>query len=41
MIKYERNQADNAESKVYLGKRLLPEILDKHRSAKTVVQMAL
>jgi len=41
VIKYERNQADNAESKVYLGKRLLPEILDKHRSAKTVVQVAL
>ena len=41
VIKYERNTADNAESKVYLGKRLLPEILDKHRSAKTVVQVAL
>src|SRR6202040_569249 len=41
VIKYERNPADNAESKVYLGKRLLPEILDKHRSAKTVVQVAL
>ena len=41
VIKYERNLADNAESKVYLGKRLLPEILDKHRSAKTVVQVAL
>jgi hypothetical protein len=41
VIKYERNGADNAESKVYLGKRLLPEILRKHRSAKTVVQMAL
>jgi hypothetical protein len=41
VIKYERNGADNAESKVYLGKRLLPEILRKHRSAKTVVQIAL
>jgi GNAT superfamily N-acetyltransferase len=41
VIKYERNAADNAESKVYLSKRLLPEILDKHRSARTVVQVAL
>jgi GNAT superfamily N-acetyltransferase len=41
VIKYERNHADNAESKVYLSKRLLPEILDKHRSARTVVQVAL
>ena len=41
VIKYERSGVDNAESKVYLGKRLLPEILDKHRSARTVVQVAL
>ena len=41
VIKYERNLADNTESKVYLGKRLLPEILVEHRSAKTVVRMAL
>jgi GNAT superfamily N-acetyltransferase len=41
VVKYERNEADNAESKVYLSKKLLPEILDKHRSAKTVVQAAL
>ena len=41
VIKYERNLADNTESKVYLGKRVLPEILHKHRSAKTVVQVAL
>jgi hypothetical protein len=41
VIKYERNHVDNAESKVYLGKRLLPEILHKHRSARTVVQVAL
>jgi GNAT superfamily N-acetyltransferase len=38
VVKYERNDADNAESKVYLSKRLVPEILDDHRSAKTVVQ---
>ncbi len=39
VVKYERNAADNAESKVYLSKRLHPEILDTHRSAKTVVQI--
>jgi GNAT superfamily N-acetyltransferase len=41
VVKYERNAADNAESKVYLSKKLLPELLRKHRSAKTVVQMTL
>ena len=41
VIKYERNPVDNAESKVYLSKKLLPEIIKKHRSAKTVVQMTL
>ena len=39
VVKYERNGGDNAESKVYLSKRLHPEILDTHRSAKTVVQI--
>jgi len=39
VVKYERNAADNAESKVYLSKKLLPEMVSKHRSAKTVVQM--
>jgi hypothetical protein len=41
VVKYERNGADNAESKVYLSKKLLPELIDTHRSAKTVVQMTL
>jgi hypothetical protein len=41
VVKYERNDADNAESKVYLSKKLLPEIVDEHRSAKTVVQANL
>jgi hypothetical protein len=40
VVKYERNPTDNAESKVYLSKRLLPEIIDRHRSAKTVVQVS-
>ncbi|MGE5245787.1 MAG: hypothetical protein ACM3SQ_16310 [Betaproteobacteria bacterium] len=41
VVKYERNPADNAESKVYLSKKLLPEILERHRSAKTVVQISV
>lgn len=41
VIKYERNDADNAESKVYLSKKLLPELLERHRSSRTVVQAAL
>ena len=41
VVKYERNAADNAESKVYLSKKLVPELLDRHRSARTVVQATL
>jgi len=41
VVKYERHAADNAESKVYLSKKLLPDIVRKHRSAKTVVQVSL
>jgi hypothetical protein len=41
VVKYERNPSDNAESKVYLSKKLLPDIVQEHRSAKTVVQMTL
>jgi GNAT superfamily N-acetyltransferase len=39
VVKYERNALDNAESKVYLSKKLVPETISTHRSAKTVVQM--
>jgi GNAT superfamily N-acetyltransferase len=39
VVKYERNRADNAESKVYLSKKLLPEMVRTHRSARTVVQI--
>jgi GNAT superfamily N-acetyltransferase len=39
VVKYERNPVDNAESKVYLSKKLLPEMIQTHRSARTVVQM--
>ena len=41
VVKYERHAGDNAESKVYLSKKILPEMLRKHRSAKTVVQVSL
>ena len=30
---------DNAESKVYLSKKLMPDIIQRHRSARTVVQV--
>jgi hypothetical protein len=39
VVKYERNPVDNAESKVYLSKKLHPDIIGTHRSAKTVVQL--
>ena len=39
VVKYERHPTDNAESKVYLSKKLHAEVLDAHRSAKTVVQV--
>jgi GNAT superfamily N-acetyltransferase len=38
VIKYERREEDIGESKVYLGKRLGPHVLDRHRSVRTVVQ---
>src|SRR5436853_197490 len=41
VVKYERHASDNAESKVYLSKKLLPELLERHRSAKTVVQITM
>src|SRR5437870_943626 len=39
VVKYERNADDNAESKVYLSKKLLPETIHTHRSARTVVEV--
>ncbi len=41
VVKYERHHADNAESKVYLSKKLAPEILGRHRSARTVTQATI
>jgi hypothetical protein len=39
VVKYERHAEDNAESKVYLSKRLQAEVIRAHRSARTVVQI--
>jgi hypothetical protein len=39
VVKYERNPNNNAESKVYLSKKLMAEMISAHRSAKTVVQI--
>ena len=41
VVKYERDPLDNAESKVYLSKRLHPELLERHRSSRTVVQATI
>ncbi len=38
VIKYEPNRLDNRESKVYLSKRLGLEVLDRHRSKRSVVR---
>ena len=41
VVKYEKHPGDNAESKVYLSKKLHPEMLGTHRSARTVVQATI
>jgi GNAT superfamily N-acetyltransferase len=38
VIQYERHPLDNRESKVYLSKLLVPDVLLRHRSARRVVQ---
>ena len=40
VVKYERSAGDNRESKVYLSKKLAPDLLGGHRSARTVVQVS-
>jgi len=37
VVKYERNEKDNGESKVYLAKPLPAELVRDHRSVRTVV----
>jgi GNAT superfamily N-acetyltransferase len=39
VVKYERHEGDNTESKVYLSKKLMAEMIRAHRSARTVVQI--
>lgn len=41
VIKYERHAPDNAESKVYVSKRLLPELLRRHRGHRKVTQATI
>lgn len=41
VVKYERWEADNGESKVYLSKKLVPELLGRHRSNRTVTQATI
>jgi hypothetical protein len=41
VVKYERVAKDNAESKVYLSKRLVPELLTRHRGNRTVTQATI
>lgn len=38
VVKFEPHAADNRESKVYLSKRLGLEVVDRHRSKRSVVQ---
>jgi GNAT superfamily N-acetyltransferase len=38
VIKYERNPLDNRDSKVYVSKRIGPEVLQGHQSERTLVQ---
>lgn len=41
VVKYERDLQDNAESKVYLSKKVMPELLGRHRSSRKVVQATI
>ena len=38
VVKYEKSDIDNAESKVYLAKPLPEDLVRDHRSIRTVVQ---
>jgi GNAT superfamily N-acetyltransferase len=39
VVKFEAHPTDIGEAKVYLGKRLDADVLNRHRSARTVIQM--
>ncbi len=38
VIKFEANRTDNRDSKVYLSKHLGLEVVDRHRSTRSVMQ---
>ena len=38
VVKYERNELDNRDSKVYLSKRIGPDVLQTHQSKRNLVQ---
>ena len=40
VVKFEPHAADNRESKVYLSKKLGLEVLNRHRSKRSVVRAA-
>ena len=40
VVKYETHPTDNREAKVYLSKQLGSDVLDSHRSRRTVIQVA-
>ena len=37
IIKFEPNALDNLESKLYLSKKLLPTLIEQHKTLRTVV----
>jgi len=41
VVKYERNDEDNGHSKVYMSKRLVPELLTRHRAQRKVTQATI
>jgi len=41
VVKYERHETDSGQSKVYVSKRLVPELLTRHRAQRTVTQATI
>jgi hypothetical protein len=40
VIKFQRHLTDNAESKLYLGKKIAAEVLREHQTTRSVVEAA-
>jgi hypothetical protein len=40
ILKFERNALDNRESKVYMHKRLTPDVIRKHTTSRVVMMAA-